>query len=309
MIMPFDNKRLDDAMGHASPPVDLEKMNRLLAMVSHAHNTKPDPEMGGLSPEQVMRLSYTPWGQEGGPIQFNVGLSLADAERSPFFRRARKFLCAVRDAGGVKATSGRNLNRSFVAAMMNALLSDEEREDTTSYFKAPNEQDVFPLHVVRVVAEIAGLIRLVKGQFTVPKTKGSLLAPERAGELFRDLFHDYFVKFNLAYLTRYTPEAGAIQSFAGYTLFRLGVIAGDGHPVKDLANQVLLPAVRREVEAEIINPMFVNTGHLLESRILKPLIEWGLLEGRYEHSESRHFQTLVSIRVTALYRDFLRFQV
>jgi hypothetical protein len=271
-------KRMNhEGPGEGPTPFDLEKLNRLLAKATHIHNTKPDPEMGGLSPEQVFRLSYIPWGKEGSPIQFNVGLSLGDAERSLFFRRTRTFLCAVRDAGGVKATSGRNLNRMFVTETMNVLFSDEERADLTWYYKTPNEQDVFPLHLVRVVAEIAGLIRLAKGHFTVPKTKRAMLAPERAGEMFRDLFHAFFVKFNLAYLTRYKPEAGAIQSYAGYTLYRLGVIAGDWHPVQDLANQVLLPAVRREVEAEIINPTFVNTGHLLESRILKPLVDWGLL--------------------------------
>ncbi|MGD9782928.1 MAG: hypothetical protein AB7V14_12395, partial [Kiritimatiellia bacterium] len=128
-------------------------------------------------------------------------------------------------------------------------------------------------------------------------------------EMFRDMFLAYFVKFNLAYLTRYSVEAGSIQSYLGYTLYRLGIVADDWHSIAHLAEEVLLPAVRSEVTAEIGGRPFWNVADLLRSRILVPLIDWGMLEGSYDHAESRHFKTLASIRVTPLYRDFLRFNL
>lgn len=307
--MPFDRKEPDGDMDGGLPPFDLEELNRLLLKANHVHNTTPDPQMGGLSPEQVFRLAYTPWDTEGGPLQLNAALSLSDAERSPFFRRARSLLCAVRDAGGVKATSGRNLNRRFVADMMRMVLTEDEQAEINEYFKAVNEQDAFPVHLARVVSELAGMLRLTQGAFVVTKKKLPLLAPERAGELFRDLFLAYFIKLNLAYLTRYGPETGCIQSYAGYTFYRLGVVADEWHSADALVEEIMLPAVRSEVAAEIGDRSFWKIADLLEHRILVPLIDWGLLEGNYEHAESRHFKTLTSIRVSPLYRKFLQFNV
>lgn len=307
IIMPFDRKEPDGDMDGALPPFDLEKVNRLLAKASQVHNTTPDPQMGGLSPEQVFLLSYVPWNTEGSPLRLNAALSLSDAERSPFFCRARKLLCAIRDAGGVKGTSGRNLNRRFVGDMMRMVLTEEEQADINEYFKVVNEPDAFPLHLARVVSELAKLLRLSKGVFAIPRKKLLLLAPERAGELFQDLFLAYFIKFNLAYLTRYGPEAGCIQSYAGYTLYRLGVVADEWHSTDALVEEIMLPAVRSEVAAEIGDHSFWNVGDLLKHRIIIPLIDWGLLEGRYDNSESQRFKTLVSVRITPLFRDYLSF--
>lgn len=305
MIMRMNHDHPDENQ----PPDHLEIANQILAQISHKHNTTPDPQMGGMTPEQVFRLCFIPWDVKGSPIQCNAGIPLARLESGLFFRQARTFLCAVRDAGGVKATASKNLNRKFVGEMVEALLTEEERTDILGFFKVHNERMVFPLHLVRVVSKAAGLLRLAKGQFTVPQRKQALLAPERAGELYRDLFLAYFTRFNLGYLTRYGPDAHAIQDYAGYTLYRLGVVAGDWRPVEGLENEVLLPGVREEVKAEIGDDEFWGVAFLLETRIIRPLLKWGLLEGRYEQAESRHFKVLNAIRITPLYREFLRFDV
>lgn len=304
MIKPFE----PEAEGRDSE-LEMEAIHRFLVEKYQRQNTTPDPEMGGLSPEQVFRLAYSAWGEPDSPIQFNTGMTPGDCERSPFFRRMRTMLCAVRDAGGVKATATKNFNRKFVGEMVDGLLSDKERADITQYFKAPNEQDVFPLHVVRVVAQIAGLLRLYKGTFLVPKTKQALLTPERAGDLFRELFITFFLKFDLSYLVRFGPKAESVQASAGYTLYRLGIVADDWHSAEALPGEVLLPAVRSEVEEEIAGNEFESVGRVLEYRLIKPLIDWGLLEGRYENTESPYFKSLVSLRVTPLYRNFLRFSI
>lgn len=305
MIMKVPGGSFDRELSEA----ELEQIARLMAEHVRIHNTSPDPELGGLSPDQVMRLSYWPWGEPGSPMQCNAGLTLEACERSSFFRRARTFLLAVREAGGVKATNTKNLNRAFVAEMMNVLLTDEERGEITRRYKAPNEEMVHRLFIVRLVAGIAGVLQLRKGMFSVPRTKAGLLEPGRAGELFRELFLANFVKFNLACLARFGPDAESLQTHAGYTLCRLGVVAADWKAVEGLQQEVLLPAVRRELEAETSGMMFGRVGGLLEWRLLQPLLDWGMLEGRFEYGKSRHFQTLVSVRVTALYREFLNFEL
>jgi hypothetical protein len=305
MIMRMNHDHPDENR----PPDHLEIENQILAQISHQHNTTPDPQMGGMTPEQVFRLCFIPWGVKGSPIQCNAGIPLARLESGLFFRQARTFLCAVRDAGGVKATATKNLNRKFVGEMVEALLTEKERTDILGYFKVLDERMVFPLHLVRVVCKAAGLLRLAKGQFSVPQRKQVLLAPERAGELYRDLFLAYFMRFNLGYLMQYGPDARAIQEYAGYSLYRLGVVAGDWRPVDGVANEILLPGVREDVEAEIRDNDFYRVSYLLETRIIGPLIKWGLLEGRYEGVEGRNFKVLTAIRITPLYSEFLRFEL
>jgi len=295
--------------GDEERPVDLDVVQRLMDEYRCIRNTSPDPEMGGLTPEQVYRLSYIPWGEEGSPLQLNGGLTLKEAERSLIFRQARQLLCAIRDAGGVKATASGSLNRKFVVAMMEVLLSEEQRTDIHQYRKVFNEENIRDLHHVRIVDQLGGLIRRYKGKFSVPKTKQVLLAPERAGELFRKLFLTFFVELNLSSIFWIGPEADSLQEYLAYTLYRLGVVASDWHSTEQLPEEVLLPAVRSEVEEEIADREFETIGRLLEYRILRPLVDWGLLEGRYENVENCYVQTLASLRITPLYRDFLQFDM
>jgi len=304
MIMPVEGSSPEDWL----PPTTLDELNRRLAETMRAYNAGPDPEMGGLSPEQVFRLIHSPWGVPGSPIQFHPEIPPAELEGSSFFRRAGTLLRSIRDRSGVKATASKNLTRRFVSEMMDELLSEESCSQIRRHKKAINERDVGVLHMARVVSQCAGLIRLYKGKYIVPKKNHPLLAPERAGELFQKIFVAFFRKFNLAYPSRYGPEAGSIQSCAGYTLYRLGMVASDWRETEKLPAKILLPAVRDEIEAEIGGSTFFTVDHILHNRTLSPLIEWGLLEGRYEHRDSKHFKTLVAIRKTPLYDDFLQFK-
>ena len=97
MIMPTDKP-------DGIPQGMLDEMNRRLAITMNARNAAPDPEMGGLSPNQVTRLIYTEWGEPGAAVQFNTDIPLADLEKAEFFRKTRAFLKALHAAGDVRDT-------------------------------------------------------------------------------------------------------------------------------------------------------------------------------------------------------------
>ena len=251
--------------------------------------------MGGLSPDQVTRLIYSEWGKAGGTVQINTDIPLVDLEKAAFFREARMFLKALLDAGGVRATTRKNLPRRFVADVLPLMCDDQALEEIYKYNKVVNEQDVPPLHYARVVAQAAGLVRLRKGTLGVPKAKAAMLRGERAGDLFRCLFIAFFRRFNLACTHRVAFEARGLQTCAAYTLYRLGVVATDWRPVEDLLAEVLLPAVRDEIEEEIRGSEYWTAAKLLASRLIRWFLEWGLLEGCYEQ-ESKFFRTLKAVR-------------
>ncbi len=305
MIMFDDGQPVPEDEDHQDA---VDELNQQLQVVSNAYNAAPDPEMGNLSPEQVTHLIYAPWGEPGSPIQFHTNMPLADLDKSELFVSVRTMLLAVVERGGVKATASKNLTRRFVSEMMEILLTEEQREEIYKYRKTINEKDVWPVHDARVVAQVAGMLRLNKGKFVVPAKWTSLLTPERAGELFMRLFKKHFTKSNLAYFDNF-PEVRSIQSCVGYTFYRLGIVATDWHDVEDLPVATLLPAVRIDIEDQFGGHPFVTVNRLYVWRILMPLIRWGLLEGRYEHRESKHVKSLVSIRPTPLYGKFFCFHV
>jgi hypothetical protein len=86
------------------------------------------------------------------------------------------------------------------------------------------------------------------------------------------------------------------------------VVAKGWKQVTDLPAEVLLPAVREQVEAEIQGHEYWTAEKLLTSRLIRWFIEWGMLAGRYEQ-ESKFFKTLKAVRTTPLYKAFLRFDL
>ena len=286
----------------------LDELNRKLAITMNARNAKPDPEMGGLSPNQVTKLIYTKWGEPGAAVQFNTDIPLAELEQAAYFHVARTLLKALHAVGEIRATTSKNLPRQFVADVLPLMCDKKTLADIHKYNKVVNEQDVPPLHYARVVAQAAGLVRLYKGKFGVSKAKAALLRDERAGELYQRLFITFFRKFNLAYTDRISLEARGLQTCAAYTLHRLGCIAQKWCSVDSLPTEVLLPAVREEIEAGIRGSDVLTTEDLLTVRLTRWLIEWGILEGRYEQ-ENKFFKRLKAVRTTPLYAAVLRCNV
>ena len=286
----------------------LDESNRLLAESFRARNAAPDPEMGNLSPDQVTRLIYSEWGVPGGVVQFKQDVQLADLEGAEFFREARIFLLALHDAGEVRATTAKNLPRKFVADVLPRICSEEDLEKIHKCNKVVNEMDIGPIHYSRVVAQAAGLVRLYNGKFGVPKGKAAMLREDRADDLFCCLFAAFFRKFNLDYAYGFGFELRALQTCAAYALYRLGEVAKDWRPVDQLPDEVLLPAVRDEIEQLIHSYGYWTMERVLASRLLHWFLRWGVLEGMFEQ-KGRYGNELKAVRVTPLYRKLLRFEL
>ena len=205
----------------------LAEINRKLAADSRRHNLTPDPEMGGLSPEQVARLIHFPWQADQFPMHMADDLPLDSCERSRLFRNCRALLLAIHAAGGIKMTSSGNMIRAFVAEMIETLDVNREVIDwITKYKKAINEEDAWDLHLTRVICQSARLIRPYRGKFRVLKKVEKLLEEQHAGKLYRQLFIGFFTRFNLAYMDGRCP-CHAIQQTLPYILYRLAKLTWD----------------------------------------------------------------------------------
>jgi len=158
-------------------------------------------------------------------------------------------------------------------------IDNDDRESVLKYNKVINEDDVFPLHIIRVVCEQIGIIKKKSKKFYVVKKYQTLLSDSKAGELYCLLFYNYFRKFSLGYLDRLS-ELECIQNTLGYSLYQLGKVCNNYQKVDKLPNKVFLPAVRDEINKNPLLQRFPSW--VMTSRIIKPLEEFGLLECQYK---------------------------
>jgi len=250
-------------------------------------------------------LLVADWEQPDGQLRLSADLKLTDFAGADFFVNTRVFLAALAEADGVPATATGNLPRAFVRQILDRLvLSKPFRDSVFHVCKAINEQDVWPLHLVRLVSGCAGLAGRRKKFFRLTKTGRALLPDEQAGALYRKLFIAYFRRFDLHYDFCLRDVPG-IQDTMAVILWRLDTIARDWTPVQGLAPQILLPGVLDQMHIAMTyahdTEEWILTGYVLD-----PLFDFGLIE-RQELSEWPSLTKKDKIRITPLWRKFIGF--
>jgi hypothetical protein len=293
-------ERVFSPEGMNDPPLPSEFNEMFVKFLQHQARI-PRADMAGLSWDQMIQIVRADWDDDYGPIRFNRALKLKDLQGVEMLGRARTFLQAVSQAGGVKATAAQNLNRKFVSLMVESLNWPEGYVDQLHIMnKVLNEQDVFPLHVVRLLLDLSGLLTLRKGVFTVSKKGERALKEDQSGTLYQLLFNAMFKKFNLAYLDR-MPPVPSFQETISYSLFLLAGMKKRWMRTDELAPKILLEPVRLEMEnTRIPIHWFVS------SRLFRPLREFGLLEQR-ELPDQHKTTGVEEVRKTGLFDEFVSF--
>ena len=244
------------------------------------------------------------WEDPRGVIRFSTDVKFSELERATVFHNARIFLNALLEEGGTPTTAAGNLTRAFVGRICGRLrLRSKFLADTRRFCKVLNEQDIWALHEVRLLAEYGKLIARRNKRFTITRLGRELLAEARAGELFRRLFLTYFRTMELSYLV-HVREQPEIQATLAITLWRLDQVAENWRPVKGMAAQILPPRVMAQLESQQ-QSQFDTPDFFAVAYVLEPLRKFGLLE-RPRENEWRVGEE-DTVRVTPLFRRFIGF--
>jgi hypothetical protein len=265
------------------------------------------PQPGFLSrlEEYCRMLCEAKWQDDGGPLRLNRELLSADLRNAVFFQNTRRFLLALGDQEGTQATATGNLNRVFVRHMLDRVaLTPLERQTIMEMNKVINEQDLWVLHLSRLVSEAAGLVARRSKLFKLTRQGAALLAEDRAGELYHTLFIAYFRKFNLHYDFNLRAVPGIQQSMAAI-LWRLGDVLQNWRPVLGLAPQILLPRVLQQLHEAMVS-QYDKEEWILSGYVLNPLRDFGLIEKRSK-SGRPSITEKDSIRITPLWKKFISF--
>jgi hypothetical protein len=290
-------------MARRNPHATMDELNEALARRVAQYNQTPQRELGGLAPEQVHRLLADEW-DGTGVVRLSTDLRLDELSGARTLHNARRMLAHLQREGTVRATDAGNLRRATVATLMDELELEPDYVDfLRRYSKAINEEDVWPLHVVRVLLELAGLVKRRKGEFSLTRRGAEMLADERAGELFALLFRTHFREMNLEYLTRGLPVPG-FQNTIAFTLHALGRHARSWRTAAELAPRALpapIPGRYRSPDPEMVE---MTVEHLA----LWPLEGFGLMARQTTHPENPLLERS-RYRVTPLLDRFLTFSL
>ena len=130
---------------------------------------------------------------------------------------------------GIKPTATGNLPRAVSRAIAREYLGPEEYARRTRYGDIMSELDVHELHIVRLVAGLAGLIRKHRGRFITSGALRTLLDKGDWSTVYEKCFHAFVEKINWAYPRALIEVPFFQQSFA-FTLYLLSRFGDKSRP-------------------------------------------------------------------------------
>ncbi|TKR54935.1 hypothetical protein D7I39_13685 [Allopusillimonas ginsengisoli] len=170
----------------------------------------------GLSSEQMARMLHQPFTSVRLVLFPEV---LESQPNAPILQLFSLLIAAIGDQG-LKPTAKSNLPRNFCRDAALAYWDEKTHQERTRYGGINREEDFFDLHVTRLVAELAGLIRKYKGRFILSRDCRRLLAEGGLAVVYSRLFKAYAEQFNWSYRDGYA-DLRFIQQASLFTLYLL----------------------------------------------------------------------------------------
>ena len=265
--------------------------------------------LDGVEPAWTLLTFDSLWALRREPSAIQTAIRIANdlsADEIAGSAVARNTLILLRQAierGGLPLTATGNLSRAVVAEMCKLVeWPHYDQADAFRFQKVINKPDFMPLHVVRLLAQAARLVRAQRGKLVATPLGKSMVSDARQGSLTAILFHLAFWHMDLGYFGRGLLGSWP-QADIGVVLWSLSVSAGDWQTGEKLTRLCTIP------EPTILSGPWDRTPHAMEARILRPLLWFGLLEYRSEKIPDIRFGARHYYRKAPLFDRLLAFDV
>ncbi len=281
----------------------LEEAQAALDRLTEAKNTASLDDFCGLSPEQMYRLLYYPF-ETPGLVDFN--LELKRFPDSPFFRLL-SFLINGVAREDLKATALGNLPPAFVREAAQWYYGEHGYRERRRYTSYRTETDFPVFNTVRVVAEMAGLLRKYKKRFHLTKDGKVVAENGMDGKSFIKIFKTYTRKFNWAYNDR-CPDLHIVQESFLFTLYLLTKYGGTFRPVS-FYEALFLTAFPNEIR-DLLEDSFNTREDILKRCFsLRAISRFGHFFGFVEINDPENARWIgkLSVKKTPFLDDWVRF--
>ncbi len=194
----------------------LSEVQEFIEHHTQQRNQTPVDEFHGLSPEQMHRMLHFPF---ASPEVIRFPAILDTNPKAPILTLF-SLLTETIGEQGLKPTAKGNLPQKFCREAALAYWGETAYRENTRLGGINREYDFPDLHITRLVAELAGLIRKHKGRFILGRDCRALLAGEGPAAIYPRLFRAYVEQFNWAYRDR-RVELRFIRATFLFTLYLL----------------------------------------------------------------------------------------
>ncbi len=194
----------------------LDEANEVLGVHFSRKNRMANIAFSGLSPEQMSAILYDSF---NSPDCLRFNKSFENEVKAPILTLFTLLVEAIGEEG-LKPTAKGNLPQRFCRDAALSYWGEELHRENTRFGRINKEDDFFELHVTRIIAEMAGLVRKYRGRFILSRECRRILKQQGMGDVYLLLFKTYIEKYNWAYGDGYEDLPFIQQSFA-YTLYLL----------------------------------------------------------------------------------------
>lgn len=225
----------------------LEEAQDFANQFMQQRNQRPMDDFHGLSPEQMSQILNYPF---DSPQIAYFPDSIESADQSPIMFLFNLMVEAIGE-DGLKPTAKGNLPQKFCREAFQCYQSEDRHRNQLYNRKVNKEDDFFDLHVTRLIAEMAGLVRKYKGRFILSRKCRKLLA-EGGGAIYPCLFRTFVEKYNWGYGDRH-QEIPFIQHaflFSLYLLQRYGAENRSAQFYEDIFLNAF-PVLLKDIEDEV----------------------------------------------------------
>jgi hypothetical protein len=205
----------------------LEEAQSFLAQLTQQQNQRSIDEFQGLSPEQMYWMLNQPF---DSPRLVRHPDVLDTQPAAPILQLFNLLTEAIGEQG-LKPTAKGNLPRNFCREAALGYWGEQEYQRRTRFGGINREDDFHDLHITRLIAELAGLIRKYKGKFILSHDCRQLLAKGGLAAIYPKLFRAYVEEFNWAYRSG-IAELRFIQQAWLFTLYLLRRHGDTWHPTE-----------------------------------------------------------------------------
>jgi hypothetical protein len=283
----------------------LSELQALAERVFQQRNRRPRDEFCGLSAQQMACFLHAPFDAAG-----LVGFSdnLPNAPDALAFKLAALLIDACGD-NGLKATAKGYLPATFCREAAMASLGAEGYKELNFGSEVRKELDFHQLHIVRLIAQMAGLMRKYRGRFLRTKKCERLLSSQNGGRLYLELFMAHVRKFNWAYSDRY-EDLGIIQGAFLFSLFLIHTFGEEARSPTFYEEKFLqaFPGVLDEVEDPIYGSKEKHIGYAYSLRTMERFAHFfGLIE--LDSNASRFIGRSCTMKKAPLFDQLIRFYI
>ena len=261
-----------------------------------------EPAWTLLDPDSFAALQWPPM-TPGSAIHLAGDLTADELAQSAVASSLAILLRTATAAPGLKLTATGNLARSVVAEMIDRFTwPNFDKAQMFRLNKVINEHDFFPLLFVRQIAEAMRFLRKSKGHVRASPLGRAALDDASLPALQALLFQATMWHVDLSDFGRGLHGRWP-QGDMGVVLWSLSVAANEWQSPERLTRMCTIP-INSVLEAE-----WDSSSMMMEARILRPLLWFGLMDHKQEAIEGRPFGERRFYRKTKLFDRFLSFDV